>query len=1292
MKRRFLRTEAWGLLLLACALLFNAYYVAPELRISQVPLNDAVFHLAASQRLLTGVERGEPLLDQWVSEWSLGYPVWQSYQPVPHLFAALCLRVFQGMGSGAAIFAVITYLLIVLFPASVYVGSRLLGLPPPAAGLAALLAFAPSAIGDPGSFGLGYGSVTWRGSGLYTQLFALHLLVISFGLSARALDGASWKRRAGAGVALAFTALSHIIFGYAAFVSAAVLAVVGPARERAQRLVKLATTFLFGLVLVAWFVIPLVLVKGTVNHSRWEDPQKWDSYGAPFILSELFHGRLLDFGRLPVLSLLLAAGVAGAVMAAVRRRDPLAQRLLALCGVWLLLFFGRETWGYLTLLAAVPADLHMHRLQAVFELSAMMLAAYGVTLLIAWIARHTRAAAVIASLAVAAAVLVIAFDRAEYLNQNQAWGEENLAAYDKEAPDLNAALDDVRAILAERPGRVSAGLAATWGSTFKVGSVPVYAFLSRDHMDQVSFLYHSMSKTSDVMVVRDEDNAAENVALGIRATIAPADRPMPSYMTRRSTHGRFAVYESSPEGYFGLVDIGGYYTGPESTVYEPSAAWLKDRLLTWGIVLALDSKTPIGPAVARWQALPQPAQQFMTNRGRILAESKVGETYRAQVQMDRPAYAFVKITWHPYLVATVDGHQEPLIPVTPGFGAVAVPAGVHEVEVAYRPGPLKMILVFLGVALFAGLCFVLRGGRCARAEASAARRLAKIGQRFNNPRVAVTAVLVASALVGLHPLFRGKLISGHDSTCYPPRLVEFAEVLKDFQLPPIWAPDLGAGHGQPLFEFAPPLVYLSALPFRAVGMGLSDSYQFGLALLYLLGLAAFYRLARKFAFSRTVSAAGAMAWLFAPYLSLDLYVRAAFAEAAAVAILPIALLSLVEAMERPTVVRVVLGAIPITLLMLAHNGMALLVIPALALMVVLRSAVTWQQEKREKIARRMAPFISGAASMTLGLALSAFFWLPALTEKRYVHMERLQTGYLYWGNHLVWPRQLLWSSWGYGVSGEGLKSGMSFALGPVHLVLAILGLIFVVRSRDWKVRAYAIAFGLASILGAWLSTLWAGVVWQHVVTLQYLQFPWRALVLPGLMMPLLTLFAFNRIGAKWTVAAILLLVGFNLPHTEPQGYLTFDDEFYAPDSIATKGLNTLTAEEYEPKTVAVRPPYNAQPLSGIGSSLEVETIKRSSIRQEYLVHASAPSVAEASTFMYPGWTATIDGAPSRITIRPISGTILIDIPPGEHRVVLQFRQTRLRRAAMWVSIVALMAGLAAILLGRIRPWFSSRKM
>ncbi len=147
-----------GLLLVACAIAFNAFFLAPELRISRAPLNDLVFHRAASERLEASLEHGEPFLDPWVSEWSLGYPLWRSYQPLAHLLGALVLRFGRSFGEPSAVFAALLYILLVAFPSSVYLGGRWMGLSPPAAGLAALLAFASSSAGDLDGYGLGYGS------------------------------------------------------------------------------------------------------------------------------------------------------------------------------------------------------------------------------------------------------------------------------------------------------------------------------------------------------------------------------------------------------------------------------------------------------------------------------------------------------------------------------------------------------------------------------------------------------------------------------------------------------------------------------------------------------------------------------------------------------------------------------------------------------------------------------------------------------------------------------------------------------------------------------------------------------------------------------------------------------------------------------------------------------------------------------------------------------------------------------------------------------------------------------
>src|SRR5204863_5190636 len=102
-----------------------------------------------------------------------------------------------------------------------------------------------------------------------------------------------------------------------------------------------------------------------------------------------------DGGRAPLLTVLVGIGALGALAVL---REPLARRLLALAGTWLLLFFGRPTWGHLLVLLGVPADLHLHRFQAAFQLAALLLAAFGLARLSAIAARGPRPAAGVAGL------------------------------------------------------------------------------------------------------------------------------------------------------------------------------------------------------------------------------------------------------------------------------------------------------------------------------------------------------------------------------------------------------------------------------------------------------------------------------------------------------------------------------------------------------------------------------------------------------------------------------------------------------------------------------------------------------------------------------------------------------------------------------------------------------------------------------------------------------------------------------------------------------------------------------
>src|SRR5258708_5848835 len=221
-----LRTEAGGLLLLGLALIVNAILLWPEIRIERVPVNDLTFHIAASQRLADSLVTGDSFLDPWMSQWALGYPLWHFYQPLPHMVAGLWLAVTSHFASAPASFAVLYYFLMVVLPASTYLGARLFGLDPLAAGFASILILGVSEVGDLSRYGLSYGAYVRRGSGLYTQLMSYNLLMPALGVANYSLN--TGRRRILSACLVAAPALSHVVFGYAAIVSVAVMALLRP--------------------------------------------------------------------------------------------------------------------------------------------------------------------------------------------------------------------------------------------------------------------------------------------------------------------------------------------------------------------------------------------------------------------------------------------------------------------------------------------------------------------------------------------------------------------------------------------------------------------------------------------------------------------------------------------------------------------------------------------------------------------------------------------------------------------------------------------------------------------------------------------------------------------------------------------------------------------------------------------------------------------------------------------------------------------------------------------------------
>ena len=497
--------------ILAAILAVNLFALRSELRIAQVDLNDNVLHYTLIERTVQAIERGKNPLDFWAPEYGFGYPVPRTYQPLAHLAVALT---YFALGKAVPLLTLFTwfrYLSLALLPLSFFAAARLFRLPVWTAVAAAILA--PS-ISSHGLYGIEYGSYIWYGSGLYTQSFATHLLLLGSGFSFRAIR--EGRHGALAGVLLGLTFLAHFILGYIGALTVVLLVCLPDAQAPlAARWRRGAWIAAVALALSAFQLLSLIEDAPLINHSRWEPAWKWDSFGLGPVVKWLFTGELLDYGRIPVLSLLVLLALAAIFFGWADR--ALRSTYVFLCSgslLWLALFCGRPLWGTLLPLLGIPDSGQVHRFVVGAHIFLVFLAAIGLTVVWRWLERNWRWAGAAAGTALLLWPMVE--ERATLLSLDRTWGERNLEDYRRD----QAALDPLMDTLKQRGGRVFAGLAAGWGGQFKIGSVPMYAFLGVHNVPQVGFLYHAMALPGDIMPAFNEWNDAHYRLFNIRSVLA----------------------------------------------------------------------------------------------------------------------------------------------------------------------------------------------------------------------------------------------------------------------------------------------------------------------------------------------------------------------------------------------------------------------------------------------------------------------------------------------------------------------------------------------------------------------------------------------------------------------------------------------------------------------------------------------------------------------------------------------------------------------------------------------------
>jgi len=696
--QRWLRLLPLGLVIASCV------FSLVVLRSETTPannLNDSAFHLEMVRWADHQISEGKIPLDGWFPNLALGSSFFHHYQSLPYTLTAYAARV-TGLGDTTT-YLWLLYLMLALWPISVYLGARLLSLERWTAAAAALVSpFIVSASG----YGYEHGSYTWQGLGVFTQLWGMWLLPLAWGLTYRAVTkGSKWY--APAALVLALTIATHLMTGYLAVLSIGVWVVV-TRRGFVRRVGRAAIVTVGGLLTAAWVLVPLLADRNYSAQTQFYKGTFFDdSYGAGKILHWLFTGELFDHGRFPILSLLVAVGF---VVCVVRAQHSEPAR--AVLGTWtlsLFLYFGRATWGVRSIVNLLPGngDLQMHRFMEGVDLAGILLAGVGlvtVARFAAFIVR--RGVGFIDRVSLKSAIVWTAVAAAMLGALAPAWtevahydlGDARFIAYQRLTEKQDGA--DFAALVKEAEqlggGRIYAGLRANWGNAYTIGSVPAFAELENYDADAIGYPFRTVqSLSTDVDASFGEFDPSQYEILNIKYMILPEGHQPPVPATFIDARGRHRLYEVNESGYFQVIDVIGAIAENRTDVNSASYNFRYDPNL------AVDN---IYPSVAFNGGRAAPATSPGTSPsagspGTVLKveNDAVNGAFTATVRTNRAAAVLLKESFDPRWTVTVDGIAQKPVMIAPSLVGVEVTAGTHTVAFRYKPYPDYPILVTVGL-------------------------------------------------------------------------------------------------------------------------------------------------------------------------------------------------------------------------------------------------------------------------------------------------------------------------------------------------------------------------------------------------------------------------------------------------------------------------------------------------------------------------------------------------------------------------------------------------------------------
>jgi len=491
--------------------------------------------------------------------------------------------------------------------------------------------------------------------------------------------------------------------------------------------------------------------------------------------------------------------------------------------------------------------------------------------------------------------------------------------------------------------------------------------------------------------------------------------------------------------------------------------------------------------------------------------------------------------------------------------------------------------------------------------------------------------------------------TSHDGELHLGRIPAFSREIIDLQLPVRWSASLNYGYGTPIFIIMYPLPYYMAFLPYTLGFGAIGSLKIVILASIVLSSVFMWMFIYSWTKSLYPSLLASLIYALLPYRIFNIFVRAALGEIVIMIFPPLILLATLMIGKSRMAWGGLLLAFSVAGLILSHNSSALLFVPTLIVISLLLF-----KDKLKDI-RIVFAYIVG---WSLGLIMSASYWLPAVVEKKYTLITQFLSQKSFSDNFLH-PLQLIATQ----------DNDLPIKMGVISVIIILYAAI---RMNSHGRRLEIFGLFAITVVTIFFTLPVSNSLWASIPLMPYFQLPWRFLNITVLTITLLVAIFTLELRRKFLLTALVLVIGLI---DISQYIFSTNTQFKDDTQFEWYPGDTAWHQEGIPLWTAGSATSYPEEIIELTTDGQYSIVSRTSTQLNISVDLTTTTDVIFHQVYFPGWKAYINHVEVPIEFQDIRyrGLMKITAPEGHSSLNFTFSPTKVRRVADILSIIGLSA-------------------